>query len=229
MPSPQRPQAQPTSGPKPLTLAIASASSVVAAIVVSKIWGPGTIIGAAATPVIITLVGELLKKPAEKITVVRVSPAGTEVRERAAPPSSPGGRATPASSPSAPAMAARSVHRSRRRPLAIALATGLAAFVIGAVVLTSSELVFGDASVASGGKRTTVFGGPTKESSRKEKEEKEPATPTTSTGTTTETTTVPAPTTPTTTAPTTPTETTAPSVPADPPTVPAPGTGPTAP
>jgi hypothetical protein len=226
MPSQQRPPAQPTSGPSLLTLAIASASSVVAAIVVSRIWGPGTIIGAAATPVIVTFVGELLKKPAEKITVVRVSPTGTQVHERAAPTSE---RDVPLSPPPAPGMAAPSEHRSRRRPLAIALATGLLAFVIGAVVLTSSELVLGNASVASGDRRTTLGGGGTKESARKEKEKKAPATPTTSTPTETKATTVPAPST-TTSAPTTPTETTPPAVPPDPTaTDPAPGTGPTAP
>lgn len=55
----------------------------------------------------------------------------------------------------------RGLHRSRRRPLAVALATGLLAFAIGAAVLTGSELVLGDSSVGSGGERTTVFGGAT--------------------------------------------------------------------
>ncbi len=241
MPSQQHPQEQPSSGPSLLTLAIASASSVVAAILVSKIWGPGTIIGAAATPVIVTFVGELLKKPAEKVTVVRVAPTGTQVHERTAPtspgservggPSRGSDRGVPPSLPTTPGMAARSVHRSQRRPLFIALATGLAAFVIGAVVLTSSELVLGDTSVGSGNRRTTLIPGGTKERSRKENKER--ATPTTSTKV--ETTTVPVPTrptTPTTTtpSPTTPTGTAPPAVPTDPaPTVPAPGTGPTAP
>ncbi len=227
MPSQQDSQEQPSSGPSLLTLLVASASSVVAAIVVSRIWGPGTIIGAAATPVIVTFVGELLKKPAEKITVVRVSPTGTQVHERAAPTSPPSERGGPLSPPSASGMAARSEHRSRRRPLIIALATGLVAFVIGAVVLTSSELVFGDASVASGGKRTTVFGGHAEKRSSSRKQE--PATPTT-TATETKTTTEPAPARTTTTAPTTSTGTAPPTAPTDSvPTVPPPGTGPTAP
>ncbi len=182
MPSQPSPQEQPPSHRSALTLAIASASSVVAAIVVSKIWGPGTLIGAAATPVIVTLVGEGLKKPAEKITVVRVSPSGTEVHERNPPPP-----------PVAGALAERSVHRSRRKPLLIALATGLAAFVIGAVVLTSSELVFGNASLTSGDQRTTVFGGP----ARRAAPEKDTVTTTTTTSPTatteTQTETVPAP------------------------------------
>lgn len=176
MPSQPDPQEQPSNRRGLLTLAIASASSVVAAILVSKLWGPGTIIGAAATPVIVTFVAELLKKPAEKITVVRVSSTGTQVHERTAPP--------PATSPGAGA-APEPRERRSRRPLVFALATGLAAFVIGAVVLTSSELVFGDASLASGG--TTVFGGGTPE--RSDSREKEPEGPTGPT----ETTTVPAP------------------------------------
>jgi hypothetical protein len=182
MPSQPDPQEQPSDRPSLLTLAVASASSVVAAVLVSKLWGPGTIIGAAATPVIVTFVAELLKKPAGKITVVRVSPSGTQVHERTAPaPSAP-------ASPPAGAAPEPGAGRSRR-PL-FALATGLVAFVIGAFVLTSSELVFGDSSVASGGKRTTIFSGPTQE--RPPPAEQAPQGPTPSV----ETTTVPAPTAP---------------------------------
>lgn len=198
---------------------IASASSVVAAVVVSKVWGAGTLIGAAATPVIVTFVGELLKKPAEKITVVRVSESGTEVQERAAPPG-------------AGELGERSVHRSRRKPLLIALGTGLVAFVIGAAVLTSSELVFGDASVASGDKRTTVFGG----DAPKRTPDAERAVPPTATGPTTstetQTETVPAPVPPTVTETTprpAPSGTTPPSGPSSPATPAAPGSGPTEP
>lgn len=221
MPSQPSPQEQPSSRPSVLTLVIASASSVVAAVVVSKVWGPGTVIGAAATPVIVTFVGELLKKPAEKITVVRVSESGTEVQERAAPPG-------------AGELGERSVHRSRRKPLLIALGTGLVAFVIGAAVLTSSELVFGDASVASGDKRTTVFGG----DAPKRTPDAERAVPPTATGPTmsteTQTESVPAPVEPTvtTTAPQTaaPSETTPPSDPSTPSAAPvAPESGPTGP
>jgi hypothetical protein len=178
MPSQSDTQEQPSTRPGVLTLVIASASSVVAAILVSKLWGPGTVIGAAATPVIVTFVGELLKKPAEKITVVRVSPSGTQVHERTAPP--------PPTSPRSKAAPEPGERRSRR-PLVFALATGLAAFVIGAVVLTGSELVFGDSSVASGGKRTTIFSGSTPD--RPTPKEQKPEAPTPSV----ETTTAPAP------------------------------------
>ncbi len=70
------------------TLAIASVSAAVAAVVVSRIWASGTPIAAAATPVIVTILKEMLDRPtakiADKVTVnTRALPA-TEVREPAA-------------------------------------------------------------------------------------------------------------------------------------------------
>ena len=70
------------------TLAIASVSAAVAAVVVSRIWAAGTPIAAAATPVVVTILKEMLDRPtakiAEKVTVnARALPA-TEVREPAA-------------------------------------------------------------------------------------------------------------------------------------------------
>src|SRR4051795_13784136 len=53
------------------TLMIASLSSLAAALVVSKIWGGGTLIGAAMTPVIVAVVSEGLRRPATVITSVR--------------------------------------------------------------------------------------------------------------------------------------------------------------
>src|SRR3954468_25102500 len=53
------------------TLAIASASSLVAALVGYKLWGPGTLIGAALTPVVVAVVSEGLKRPADVIGTVR--------------------------------------------------------------------------------------------------------------------------------------------------------------
>ncbi|MDQ3433408.1 MAG: hypothetical protein M3481_01770, partial [Actinomycetota bacterium] len=49
------------------TLAIASASSAVAAIVTSRLWAAGTPIAAAMTPVLVTIVSEMLHRPATKI------------------------------------------------------------------------------------------------------------------------------------------------------------------
>ena len=50
------------------TLAIASISSAVAALVVSQFWKGGTAPAAAVTPVIVSLVSELLRKPTEAIS-----------------------------------------------------------------------------------------------------------------------------------------------------------------
>lgn len=195
-----------------LTLVIASVSSVIAAVVVSRVWGPGTLFGAAATPLIITLVGELLRKPAEVITVVR-TPAGTQVREPGAPrlrEIDPGALEAGDTVVAAPAAA----RRPRRPALLVALGTGLVAFVIGIVLLTSGELVLGGSSVGSEDKRTTVFGGPARTTVER---------PAETVTTETTTTTVPAPAPPPTTEPAPDTTTEAP------PTAPGAATGPTGP
>ena len=49
------------------TLAIASASSAIAAIVTSRLWSAGTPIAAAMTPVLVTLLSEMLQRPTAKI------------------------------------------------------------------------------------------------------------------------------------------------------------------
>lgn len=192
------PQEQTSDAHRFLTLGIASASSVVAAIVVSHIWGPGTLIGAAATPVIVTLVGDALRRPAEKISVVRITPSGTRVHERVDPADAPPGAVIAEPDEMGPT----TVHRARRRgrrPLVLALVTGLVAFAVGAAVLTGTELVFGD-KLGSGGGSTTYFRGagqssrtaPSRGTSSSETTTSPRSTPTT-TMTTTTTTTIPAP------------------------------------
>ena len=49
------------------TLAIASTASASAAVLTSQLWIRGTWIAAALTPVIVTLVSELLHRPTERI------------------------------------------------------------------------------------------------------------------------------------------------------------------
>jgi hypothetical protein len=188
-----------------LTLAIASVSSAVAALVVSRVWGPGTIFGAAMTPVIVTLVGDAIRKPAERIRIVTVTPQGTRVqsaqreadgrlRAQAQPL-----EVLPPGTTTVVSEAREGPWRPPRRGVIVALATGLIAFVIGVGLLTGSELLFGGSSVA-GGDRTTVFGGPSKATQSTPKQQQvKPApaktptrstpstTPTTTTGTTTQT------------------------------------------
>lgn len=143
------------------TLAIASAASAAAAVVTSQIWIHGTWIAAALTPVIVSLVSELLHRPTEAVarrmttdrTAIRPEPAGgaqrTDTRrvrelqyEQDAPVSVYGGG------------------RSRRRKFAVGLVAATAAlgFAIGALALTVPELIFGQPlGNRNGG--TTIFGG----------------------------------------------------------------------
>jgi hypothetical protein len=162
-----RQQAKP--GLSVTTLIIASASSLAAAIVVSKIWGGGTLIGAAMTPVIVALVSEGLRRPATVITTVR------ETRSGGFDPVAEGraglreGDLENARAPMPAAAAAeRRVHRVSgggrgglrarltRPRLIAAVVTGLAAFILAGVLLTSSELVLGK-SVVSSSDRTTYI------------------------------------------------------------------------
>jgi hypothetical protein len=163
---------QAKSGLSVSTLMIASASSLAAALVVSKIWGGGTLIGAAMTPVIVTLVSEALRRPATVITSVRPPIRGARFDPVAE------GRAglregdleTARAAMPAAAAAERRVHRvsggvvspgglRRRVPrarLIAAVVMGLVAFVVAGAVLTGSELVLGK-SVVSASKRTTYI------------------------------------------------------------------------
>ena len=99
------------------TLMIASASSAVAAIVVSKLWGGGTLIGAATTPIIVALVSEALRRPARAIDTVRTTRgarfdpiaegrrglAEGDLDRARRPPGSPGGETPlPGAEPSPP-------------------------------------------------------------------------------------------------------------------------------
>ncbi len=188
MPSPQSQPEHRRSSISVPTLIIASVSSVVAALVVSRIWGPGTLVGAAATPVIVTLVSEALRKPAEVITVVR-TPTGTQVHEPAQPRRREVGADALQAGDTVVATPAP-VARSRRPAVVVAAVTGLVAAVIGIFLLTSGELVFGDAVAGSGGRTSLGIGSPG--SSRPRTPTGPAATPTTSTETRTTTTTVPA-------------------------------------
>jgi hypothetical protein len=200
------------------TLIIASASSLAAAIVVSKLWGGGTLIGAAMTPVIVALVSEGLHRPATVVATVRDTRSGRfdPVAEGRAGLRE-GDLENARSSMPAAAVAERRVHRAsggvagRRggglrlrlpRPrLIAAVVTGLAAFVLAGVLLTGSELVLGK-SVVSSSQRTTYIPVPRDTTTTK----------TTSTTSTTPTTTTPTTTTPTQSEP--PATSTTPTVPA---------------
>lgn len=125
------------------TLVIASLSSLAAAYFIHTFWEGGAILGAAVTPVIVALVGESLRKPAQ---VVKARTGRTQEQEAVEPP--------PVVDPTLraedrfgiweeqrPRMAAR-----RKFHLGLAIATGLIAFAIAAFALTGAELVLGGAS-----------------------------------------------------------------------------------
>ena len=177
--SADRQQAQP--GLSVTTLMIASASSLITAVVVSKLWGPGTLISAAVTPVIVAVVSEGLRRPARAIGTVR------EIRAARYDPVAEGRRglregdlerARPL--PAAAAAAQRREQRAapRRglrlpRPRVIAaVVTGIAAFALAATLLTGSELVLGKSSVVSPTKRTTLLGGGTDKSAAEDQKKK---------------------------------------------------------
>lgn len=158
------------------TLAIASASSLVAALVVSRLWGAGTLAGAAVTPVVVTLVAEALHRPRRAIQTVRQTRVGDRYDPLAE--GRAGVREGDLATARAPAPPPRTVHRVTvrrpgRRAVVAALVTGIAAFAIAALVLTSGELVFGG-SASSGGGRTTLFGG-SRSSERDAGDEQAPA------------------------------------------------------
>jgi len=140
------------------TLAISAAAAVAAAVIVPMIWERGTLIATAMTPVIVALVSEGLRKPAEKITAVtplRRSATGAAVRDPGFEPLPPGERDV--------AVRDDDPFRLRSRPPVrrhwkVALATGAAAFAIAVVGLTMSELVFGGPATKDGGS-TTFFPG----------------------------------------------------------------------
>ena len=210
------------------TLAIASAASLTAAIVVREIWGPGAIIGAAMTPVIVAVVSESLSRPAQRITAItserrtrtRVhqrTPSGTEI---APPPELE--RPDPFG-----IWEEDKPRRLSSKHLRLAIVTGLIAFALVTVALTSSELVFGGS--LTGGSKTTVFGGKKKKAASKDKTTTSTSTTTTETTPqdteTTPTTTTPTVTTPTTPAETTPVTPTAPTTTTPPPTTTTPPAG----
>jgi hypothetical protein len=197
----QDPKAEDKGGLKLSTLLISSCSAVAAAVIVPMFWERGSLIATAVTPIIVALVSEALNRPAKVITdvapkvaprVVRRTGAGAPVRveqptgvgargerpervSRWGDEDDPFGLRTPARA-----------QRRRRFPWKLGLATGLAAAVIGAAVVTASELAIFGHSVGGKERSTSVFGGET-EHSRRPQETPTPAATETATPTPTST------------------------------------------
>ncbi|MDQ3741110.1 MAG: hypothetical protein M3389_09225 [Actinomycetota bacterium] len=141
------------------TLIIASLSSLAAALFIHEFWQGGAILGAAVTPVIVAIVSELLRKPADVLstrrTAVNPPPVVTEEEDRFGIWEEQ-----------------RKARPRRRLHIGLAVATGLVAFAIAAFFLTGAELVFGGASDSD---RFRVLPGKQERSDR-ERERDAPAT-----------------------------------------------------
>jgi hypothetical protein len=146
------------------TLLIAAAASAIAALLVPLFWERGTVFAAAMTPVIVSIVSELLKRPTEKVTEVtarRVTGGGVILEP---PPEEPFDPLAPAPTEELEALPQTTTQRAvHKRPLSgrqwrLAIVTGLVAFAGAAGVVTASELIAGD-PVSSERGRTTFFGG----------------------------------------------------------------------
>jgi hypothetical protein len=129
------------------TLVIASLSSLAAAIFIHKFWQGGAILGAAVTPIIVSIVSELLKRPTDRATAVVAR--ATPVRRRRAGAGAETVAPAASGAPAAPrddrfGLYEDRARRVRRRRLQLGIVTGLAAFAIAAFVLTGAELVIGN-------------------------------------------------------------------------------------
>lgn len=125
------------------TLLIGSLSSAASAVVVHEFWRAGAILAAAATPLLVAIFSELLRRPITRVQTRTVTLAGPRPVRIA---TSAGG---------VPVRVYRA--RLRWRPVLI---TALLAFAIGASALTVSELAL-NRSVADRRDDTTLFAGPT--------------------------------------------------------------------
>ncbi|MEA2298371.1 MAG: hypothetical protein QOF77_1307 [Solirubrobacteraceae bacterium] len=186
------------------TLLVAAGASAVASFTVSHLWGAGTVLSAALTPVLVALASEFLRRPVEHVsaTAQRVTPArpipGAPGRAAQAEP--PAARPAPPPAPDdwAPVNYGEPRPAGWRPRWRLVLLTGLLAFAIVVGVYTVPELLVGH-SISGASGSTTLFSGPSAPAPQT-KTDTTPTNPTTTTQTTTA-----AP--PTTTTPTTPSTT----------------------
>ncbi len=148
-----------SSGISVQTLVISASAAVAAAVVVPMIWERGTLVATAMTPVIVALVSEGLRKPADRLSAatktVRRSATGAAVRDPDFDPLPPGEGDVAVREDDPFGLRSRPPVKHHWK---IALATGAAAFAIAVVALTMSELVFGGPATKEGGS-TTFFSG----------------------------------------------------------------------
>jgi hypothetical protein len=158
------------------TLLISSISAVIAAVVVPTFWERGSLIATAITPIVVALASELLNRPAKAITaaapkVARRSATGAALRSpqptgvgaRGEGPERVAHGGVPPWSGDAddPFGLRADVPPRRRFPVRLAVITGLIAAVVGAGVVTASELTVFGHSIGYSGRQTSLFGGRT--------------------------------------------------------------------
>jgi hypothetical protein len=153
------------------TLLISSLAAVAAAIVVPMFWAKGSLVATAITPIIVAITSELLNRPAKVITaaaprVTRRSATGAALRSqqrtgvgaRGAGPE----RVPPQWGDEKDPFGLRTPERAPRRrafPLKVAIMTGLLAAVIGAGVVTASELTLFGHQIGNSSRSTGLLGG----------------------------------------------------------------------
>jgi hypothetical protein len=152
------------------TLLISSLAAVAAAIVVPMFWERGSILATAITPIIVAVVSEALNRPAAVIKtaaprVARRTATGAAVRTKT--PSGVGARGEgpeqlPPRRHDPFGLYEEERSGANRRPLKLALITGLLAFIIGAGIVTASELAVFGHSVGQSKRSTGLFGGKAK-------------------------------------------------------------------
>jgi hypothetical protein len=160
---------EPKGGLQLSTLLISSLSAVAAAIIVPYFWERGSLIATAVTPIIVALVTEALNRPAKVITQVTPRVArrtGTGAAVRSEQPTGVGARGEGPERVSRwgdedDPFGLRTPERKPRRrfPWKLGVITGLVAAVIGAGVVTASELAIFGHSVSHSNRSTSVFGG----------------------------------------------------------------------
>ncbi len=187
------------------TLAIASAASMTAALVTSRLFPPGTAYTAALTPVIVAAVSEILHRPVDRVTELRRERRTMVLEAReletsrvlgeetsplaGAPEFAQGGAADELIGNGSGDHEPMRIHgRARSRALhpKVWIATGLAAFAITVAVLTLPELLFGGSVSTS--RDTTIFGGGSSSSKKTETQTETTTTPTETATTPTQTT-----------------------------------------
>lgn len=164
------------------TLVIASIASAVAAIVVSRIWTAGTPIAAAATPVFVTLLKELLDHPSSKIAerLTTDSPAVADTTLKDRPRTRGRSKATEVRPPEQTRPGDVRIYRQQSTPAGkavskisprVVLITGLLAFVIAGVVITAGQVAIGN-PFGSDGRGAIILGQHKKKKSSQSEQQK---------------------------------------------------------